>query len=198
MMTKESEVFEFLYRARDHFRAVRPDTYFAILKENQKKVFVKGPLFETFSPETFSDIQKIKKVLNLKVITYKILSLIPDGEVINGSYRSLINCINKEYYFIYCDCIDGSFINSAVRKSEEFKKIVAFRELVGIGDTKVDDNFLVHGENIYSIDEDAYFNPFVSLSLKSHKLLLILNMKKKLEELELTEKTKQFLKRQFI
>lgn len=190
---KETELFKFTSRAKECVSRCRPDTYFAIHLETNREVFVKGPLFENFSPETFRDIIEIKeKIFSLPTIDYKIVKCYADMEADDGSYRSRINR-NKEYYFIYSDIFSREHITDKERKGREFQKIVAFREFVGIGDTKVNENFLMRDQEIYSVDEDCYFNKLVTISSKSKKILIDMNIKEKVNGLHLNSSTMKYL-----
>jgi len=106
----ESELFTFRIRAQIICASTRPDTYYAIEKKNDRKIFVKGPYMSKEKANIPYSLNEIKKQLyTLNTYEMVITDMIPDmfEDPPFGTRTHLDR--NKPHTFLVCEdlvCID--------------------------------------------------------------------------------------------
>jgi hypothetical protein len=203
---KESHVFDFIIRAQLTTSHSKSDTYFAVCRLTEKRVFVKGP-FLTDDVDHIIMIEYLKKQLHLPYVRVEKMRLIPDLLESPLGTRTRISEKTQYYFLVFDDiCKDyelpGKMVSSKVWPETEVvdwdkirgcryidiykdKWLVQglFRYVAGITDS-CRRNFLTCNGKVYSVDTEGY-----NRSKNSYKG----EMKKMIDEFLMTKKAKKIL-----
>ena len=144
--TKESDVFSFVMRAQLTTSQAKPDTYFAINKLTDERVFVKGP-YITEDLDYISMIERLKHHIGLTSVKVDVLQLIPDLLVSPLGTRTRISPDIRYDFLMFEDLTRGKKLTGKTVKSKVWPEteVVDWDKITGCSYIELTDDWLEHG-----------------------------------------------------